>query len=100
MLIQIFSVLGGTGLIGSVIVIIINRWLKRRDEVQAAAEADRRAESQVTLTMLLTVGDLSRTSGIALRDVVHVNGEMGAAIDAYDKARKGVTDYLIRKNAG
>ncbi len=100
----------GSGSVGTVLVLVVKHIIAKSDSARARQDADRqtreaqaekerRVESQVTLDMLLKVGDLSRTCGVALRDVVHVNGEMAAAITAYDDARNQVTGYLIRKNA-
>ena len=100
----------GSGSIGTILVLVVKHIIAKSDSAREQQDADRQAreaqvekerriESQVTLDMLLKVGDLSRTCGVALRDVVHVNGEMAAAIGAYDKSRENVTGYLVRKNA-
>lgn len=96
---NILYFLGVGGIVSGAVILVITRWLGKREKQQTEEQAARKAESQVTLKMLLTVGDLSRTCGIALHNEMRINGEMEKAIDAYDNAREDVRDYLVRKNA-
>lgn len=94
----VFAVIGSGGLVSSLILIVLHRWLDKHDKQQEIDRNDRREERVVSINLLLAVGTLSRACGIALRDQ-HINGEMSDAITGYDKAREDMKGYLVQKYA-
>ena len=93
-LLMIIGLLGGTGIVGALIMRKLDRMGKKLDE-RDQAQID---ESIVIITGLKAIGYLAEATSIAQRDG-KTNGEMETAMTFYKDSRVRLNDYLTRQAA-
>ena len=92
--ITMVSLLGGTGLIGAIILRRLDKMGRKLDDREAAQIE----ESVVIITGIKAIGHLSEAVAIRQRDG-KVNGEMELAMKYYMESKDKLNGYLTRQAA-
>ena len=78
--------------------LFLQRFFKKKAKKDEARDALKAKENQLILKSIHAVGKLTVANSIALRDG-KINGEMHAALEAYQEADGEMYEYLLEQNA-
>ena len=80
------------GIITGIILGVWNRCQKKRDDAADQREADRQRGEIVQLDLLVASAELTRATAVAVK-YGHANGEIGIALEGYNKAIEAFREY-------
>jgi hypothetical protein len=95
---QLFGAIGVPAIISGLVMLSINRYLKRKDDKDEARAAAAREESVIIIKSIQAVGHLAEATAVGHQKNLF-NGNIDEALDYYHKARDGTNDFLLRQNA-
>lgn len=84
--------------VSGMVLFFLQRYFKKKDVKDEERDADKRKENILILKTLDAVGKLTYADAIAIRDG-KTNGEMKAAIAAYNKANEEMYEFLLEQNS-
>jgi hypothetical protein len=92
----IISICGS--IISGMVLFFMKRYFKRKEERDKERDEAKRRENMLILKSLDAVGKLTYANAIAIRDG-KTNGEMKAAVKAYNESTEALYDFLVEQNS-
>lgn len=87
----------GSSIISGMVLYFLQSFFKKKAKKDEERDAVKQRENILILKSIDAVGKLTYADSIAIRDG-KTNGEMKAAIEAYNKANQELYDFLLKQS--